>query len=90
MNDDVFSNLMSVVGLALLQRYISEFMFNGVNTLGTKGFLDYFPEYNMSDGSISKQRSVLGRSYVISILCFSFSATAAILQVLITAYYANT
>jgi phytochromobilin:ferredoxin oxidoreductase len=62
MNDDVFSNLMSV-GLALLQRYISEFMFNGVNTLGTKGFLDYFPEYNMSDGSISKQRSVLGRSY---------------------------
>jgi phytochromobilin:ferredoxin oxidoreductase len=63
MNDDVFSNLMGVVGLALLQRYISEFMFNGVNTLGTKGFLDYFPEYNMSDGSISKQRSVLGRSY---------------------------
>ncbi|CAK9198421.1 unnamed protein product [Sphagnum troendelagicum] len=55
--------LARLYGEQLCERYISEFMFNGVNTLGTKGFLDYFPEYNMSDGSISKQRSVLGRSY---------------------------
>jgi hypothetical protein len=48
---------------AILQRYICEFLFNGVNTLGEKEFLDYFPEYRGADGGIIKQRSVVGKSY---------------------------
>lgn len=55
--------LVLVWGVAWLQRYITEFLFNGVRTLGTKEFLDYFPEYRGEDGSIIKQRSVVGKSY---------------------------
>lgn len=47
----------------ILQKYIREFLFNGVNTLGDKEFLDYFPEYRGADGSIIKQRSVVGKAY---------------------------
>lgn len=55
--------LMRLFGEPLCERYITEFLFNGVNTLGTKTFLDYFPEYRGVDGSIIKQRSVVGKAY---------------------------
>lgn len=55
--------LVRLYGEELCERYISEFLFNGVNTLGEKEFLDYFPEYRGADGGIIKQRSVVGKSY---------------------------
>lgn len=42
---------------------MTEFLFEGVNTLGTKSFLDYFPEYASDDGAIIKKRSMIGKSF---------------------------
>lgn len=47
----------------MVQKYITEFLFSGVNTLGDKEFLDYFPEYRGADGGIVKQRSVAGKAF---------------------------
>lgn len=49
-------------GEAWCEMFITEFLFNGVTTLGTQSFLDYFPEYRCADGSINKERSVVGKS----------------------------
>lgn len=46
-----------------LQDYIHGFLFDGLHSLGLKGFLDYFPQYRLPDGSICKKRSMAGRSY---------------------------
>jgi phytochromobilin:ferredoxin oxidoreductase len=45
------------------QDLVMEFLFEGVNTLGTKSFLDYFPEYARDDGSVNKKRSMIGKSF---------------------------
>lgn len=45
------------------ERFIHEFLFDGLATLGTKTFVDYFPQYRQSDGSMCRKRSILGRSY---------------------------
>lgn len=55
--------LMRLYGEELCEKYISEFLFNGVNTLGEKEFLDYFPEYRGADGGILKQRSMVGKAF---------------------------
>lgn len=39
------------------------FLFNGVDTIGRKTFVDYFPEYRCEDGTINKKRSILGKSF---------------------------
>lgn len=39
------------------------FLFDGVESLGTKTFLDYFPEYKCADGTINRKRSVMGKAY---------------------------
>lgn len=44
------------------EMYISDFLFNGIKSLGTNSFLDYFPEYRCADGSINKGRSIIGKS----------------------------
>lgn len=49
-------------GEAWCEMYIKDFLFNGVTTLGTETFLDYFPEYRCADGSMNKDRSVAGKS----------------------------
>lgn len=40
-----------------------KFLFNGVDALGSKSFLDYFPEFQQEDGTINKKRSVIGKSF---------------------------
>lgn len=49
-------------GEELCETYVSEFLFNGVTSMGKESFLDYFPEYRSEDGSIKKERSVIGKS----------------------------
>lgn len=39
------------------------FLFEGVDSLGDKSFLDYFPEYGCEDGTINQKRSMIGKSY---------------------------
>lgn len=39
------------------------FLFNGVDELGTKTFLDYFPEYCCENGTINEKRSIIGKSF---------------------------
>lgn len=39
------------------------FLFNGVDELGTKTFLDYFPEYCCENGTINDKRSIIGKSF---------------------------
>ncbi|CAI5494695.1 unnamed protein product, partial [Closterium sp. Naga37s-1] len=45
------------------QEFIEGFLFAGSHELGTKGFLDYFPDYRQEDGSIAKKRSMKGKAY---------------------------
>ncbi|XP_010277610.2 PREDICTED: phytochromobilin:ferredoxin oxidoreductase, chloroplastic isoform X2 [Nelumbo nucifera] len=42
---------------------IRSFLFNGVDTLGSKTFLDYFPEYWCENGSVNQKRSMIGKSF---------------------------
>jgi phytochromobilin:ferredoxin oxidoreductase len=42
---------------------VRNFLFNGLDELGSKGFLDYFPEYRREDGSINEKRSIIGKSF---------------------------
>lgn len=46
------------------EAYIHDFLFDGLTTLGRKKFLDYYPQYRAADGSVSKKRSMAGRSYM--------------------------
>lgn len=39
------------------------FLFNGVDVLGTKAFLDYFPEYCCENGTVNEKRSMTGKSF---------------------------
>ncbi|XP_016435365.1 phytochromobilin:ferredoxin oxidoreductase, chloroplastic [Nicotiana tabacum] len=55
--------LKRLVGEALAKDVISEFLFNGVNKLGSKTFLDYFPEYRCEDGRVNEKRSMIGKSF---------------------------
>ena len=40
-----------------------EFLFEGVGSLGTKSFLEYFPEYAQQDGTVNRKRSMAGKSF---------------------------
>lgn len=42
---------------------MTEFLFEGVNSLGSKSFLNYFPEYTRDDGTVNKKRSMIGKSF---------------------------
>ncbi|KAG6554394.1 hypothetical protein Mapa_004311 [Marchantia paleacea] len=55
--------LTRLYGEELSERYIEDYLFHGLKTLGTKNFLDYFPEYRTEDDTISKQRSMVGKSF---------------------------
>ncbi|KAM1804376.1 hypothetical protein FF1_030241 [Malus domestica] len=59
-------------GHALLKKLIGEtqakdllvnFLFNGIDELGSKTFLDYFPEYGCEDGTVNQSRSMIGKSF---------------------------
>lgn len=55
--------LARLLGEPLAEELILDFLFNGALTLGSKKFLDFFPEYKCADGSINKQRSMAGKSF---------------------------
>lgn len=42
---------------------VRNFLFDGVDTQGSKSFLDYFPEYRCEDGTINEKRSMMGKSF---------------------------
>ncbi|KAF3453159.1 hypothetical protein FNV43_RR03596 [Rhamnella rubrinervis] len=41
---------------------LRNFLFNGIDKLGSKSFLDYFPEYRCEDGTVNGKRSMVGKS----------------------------
>ncbi|CAH2054424.1 unnamed protein product [Thlaspi arvense] len=55
--------LKKLVGEANAKELLRDFLFNGVNELGTKTFTDYFPEYKTEDGTVSDKRSIVGKSF---------------------------
>ncbi|XP_020571277.1 phytochromobilin:ferredoxin oxidoreductase, chloroplastic isoform X1 [Phalaenopsis equestris] len=55
--------LKRLIGENLAREMIRHFLFEGVDSLGTKSFLDYFPEYHCEDGSINQKRSIIGKAY---------------------------
>jgi len=42
---------------------VREFLIEGVGSLGTKSFLEYFPEYAQQDGTVNRKRSMAGKSF---------------------------
>jgi phytochromobilin:ferredoxin oxidoreductase len=42
---------------------VREFLFEGVSSLGSKSFLDYFPDYARDDGTVNRKRSMMGKSF---------------------------
>ncbi|CAN8270020.1 unnamed protein product [Cochlearia groenlandica] len=54
--------LRKLVGETKAKELLRDFLFNGVNEMGTKTFIDYFPEYKTEDGTVSDKRSIVGRS----------------------------
>ncbi|XP_006362744.1 phytochromobilin:ferredoxin oxidoreductase, chloroplastic isoform X2 [Solanum tuberosum] len=55
--------LKRLIGEDLAKNVIREFLFNGVSDLGSKTFLDYFPEYRCEDGKVNEKRSMIGKSF---------------------------
>ncbi|KAG5629086.1 hypothetical protein H5410_000803 [Solanum commersonii] len=55
--------LKRLIGEDLAKDVITKFLFNGVNELGNKTFLDYFPEYRCEDGKVNEKRSMIGKSF---------------------------
>uniref|UniRef100_A0A0E0JTL7 EF-hand domain-containing protein n=1 Tax=Oryza punctata TaxID=4537 RepID=A0A0E0JTL7_ORYPU len=61
--DPGYPLLKKLIGESRAEDLVMEFLFEGVNTLGTKSFLDYFPDYARDDGSVNKKRSMIGKSF---------------------------
>lgn len=61
--DPGFRVLKKLIGDARAKDLVKNFLFNGIDELGTKAFLDYFPEYKCEDGTINEKRSVIGKSF---------------------------
>ncbi|KAK4276111.1 hypothetical protein QN277_019100 [Acacia crassicarpa] len=55
--------LKKLVGDTLAKELLRNFLFNGVDELGSKMFLDYFPEFGCEDGTVNKLHSIVGKSY---------------------------
>ncbi|KAL8480021.1 hypothetical protein ACS0TY_026815 [Phlomoides rotata] len=55
--------LRRVAGETLAKELVRSFLFNGVDELGNKTFIDYFPEYECDDGTINQKRSMIGKSF---------------------------
>ncbi|KAL6613809.1 hypothetical protein ACP70R_036079 [Stipagrostis hirtigluma subsp. patula] len=61
--DPGYPLLKKLIGENHAKDLVTEFLFEGVNSLGTKSFLDYFPEYARDDGTVNKKRSMIGKSF---------------------------
>ncbi|KAJ4724384.1 phytochromobilin:ferredoxin oxidoreductase, chloroplastic-like [Melia azedarach] len=55
--------LKKLIGETAAKDLLRSFLFNGVDELGSKKFLDYFPEYCCEDGTVSEKRSIIGKSF---------------------------
>uniref|UniRef100_A0A7N0TI38 Phytochromobilin:ferredoxin oxidoreductase n=2 Tax=Kalanchoe fedtschenkoi TaxID=63787 RepID=A0A7N0TI38_KALFE len=55
--------LKKLIGNPSAKDLIKNFLFNGRQELGSKTFLDYFPEYQCEDGTINEKRSIMGKSF---------------------------
>lgn len=55
--------LKKLIGEANAKDLVKNFLFNGVDELGSKTFLDYFPEYQCEDGTVNEKRSIIGKSF---------------------------
>ncbi|CAN6485921.1 unnamed protein product [Victoria cruziana] len=55
--------LQKLIGESLAEELVRDFLFRGVDSLGSKTFLDFFPQYRCEDGTISKRRSIIGKSF---------------------------
>ncbi|XBI68558.1 hypothetical protein VPH35_047744 [Triticum aestivum] len=61
--DPGFPLLKKLIGESHAKDLVTEFLFEGVYSLGSKSFLDYFPEYARDDGTVNKKRSMIGKSF---------------------------
>uniref|UniRef100_A0A453GMP0 Phytochromobilin:ferredoxin oxidoreductase, chloroplastic n=3 Tax=Aegilops tauschii subsp. strangulata TaxID=200361 RepID=A0A453GMP0_AEGTS len=61
--DPGFPLLKKLIGESYAKDLVTEFLFEGVHSLGSKSFLDYFPEYARDDGTVNKKRSMIGKSF---------------------------
>ncbi|KAH9539902.1 hypothetical protein CY35_15G080800 [Sphagnum magellanicum] len=50
-------------GQGLCEAYMEHFLFAGLDNLGSKTFLDYFPQFQDANGSVCKLRSKVAKSY---------------------------
>ncbi|KAL9240866.1 hypothetical protein vseg_015038 [Gypsophila vaccaria] len=55
--------LKNLIGEAGAKEVLNSFLFSGIGELGSKKFLDYFPEYKLGDGTVNEKRSVMGKSF---------------------------
>ncbi|KAL6202726.1 hypothetical protein ACLB2K_026431 [Fragaria x ananassa] len=55
--------LKRLIGETQAKDLLVNFLFNGIDNLGSKSFLEYFPEYCCEDGTINQNRSIIGKSY---------------------------
>ncbi|GAB2277058.1 Phytochromobilin:ferredoxin oxidoreductase, chloroplastic [Dionaea muscipula] len=55
--------LKKLIGEDRAKDLLRDFLFNGVDVLGSKTFLDYFPEYKLVDGRVNEKRSIIGKSF---------------------------
>lgn len=52
-----------LTSLVIPQHLLRNFLFHGIVQLGSKTFLEYFPEYRCEDGTINDRRSIIGKSF---------------------------
>lgn len=55
--------LKKLIGDTAAKDLLRNFLFHGINELGSKTFLDYFPEYRSKDGTVRERRSMIGKSF---------------------------
>ncbi|KAJ4845978.1 hypothetical protein Tsubulata_000787 [Turnera subulata] len=55
--------LKRLIGESLGKDLVRNFLFYGLDELGSKRFLDYFPEYQCEGGTINQKRSMVGKSF---------------------------
>ncbi|PON75804.1 Ferredoxin-dependent bilin reductase [Parasponia andersonii] len=55
--------LKKLIGDTAAKDLLRNFLFHGINELGSKSFLDYFPDYRSDDGTVIERRSMIGKSF---------------------------
>ncbi|XP_030506507.2 phytochromobilin:ferredoxin oxidoreductase, chloroplastic [Cannabis sativa] len=55
--------LKRLIGDTAAKELLRNFLFHGIDELGSKSFLDYFPDYRSEDGTVIEKRSIIGKSF---------------------------